>query len=379
MLIGIVGKPSSGKSTFFKAATMLEVKIASYPFTTIEPNQGIGYVRFPCPCKEFGVKCSPQDSLCVNGNRFIPVKLVDVAGLVPGASKGKGMGNKFLNDLVRADALIHIVDASGKTDSEGNPCETHDPCEDVLWLEEEIDRWFVNVIERNLKKIRDKKRAFQVLSGLGIKPMHVERVFENHSLDEREEFARELRRISKPVVIAANKIDLPEAKKNFERIKKRFPEKTVIPCSAEAETALRLAAEKRLISYLPGDSDFEVIANISPRQERALEYIRENVLKPFAGTGVQKVLNTTVFELLNYIVVYPVENENRLTDSRGNVLPNAFLLPKGSTARDLAYRIHSDIGEGFLYAVNVRSKKRVGADYELCNGDVISIVYVKRK
>lgn len=379
MLIGIVGKPSSGKSTFFKAATMLDVKIASYPFTTIEPNQGIGHVRIPCPCRELNVRCSPQDSVCISGNRFVPVKLIDVAGLVPGASEGRGMGNKFLNALVRADVLIHIVDASGKTDSDGNPCDAHDPCEDVLWLEEEIDKWFASVIERNLKKIREKKKAFQVLSGLGIKPEHIEKVFENYSLEQKDEFAKELRKISKPIVVAANKIDLPEAKKNFERMKERFPEKIIIPCSAESEIALRFAAKKGLIEYLPGDGDFEIIASVSPQQQMALEYIRENVLKPFSGTGVQKVLNIAVFDVLNYIAVYPVENENKLSDSKGNVLPNVFLLPKGSTAKELAYKVHTEIGEGFLYAIDVRSKKRVGADYELNNGDVISIICVKRK
>lgn len=378
MLIGIVGKPSSGKSTFFKAATLIDVKIAPYPFTTIEPNQGIAHVRIPCACKEFNVKCVPQDSFCIEGNRFVPVKLLDVAGLVPGASEGKGMGNKFLNDLVKADALIHIVDLSGKTDAEGNPCENYDPAEDILWLENEINKWFIEVVKRNLHKIKDEKKAFQVLSGLGIKEEHLKKAMEKFSIFQIEEFAKELRELSKPIIIAANKIDLPESKSNFEKISKKFSEKIIVPCSAEAEVALRLASEKGFIDYLPGDGEFTIKKPLSPEQEKALEYIKENVLIPFGSTGVQNVINKAVFDLLGYIAVYPVENENKLSDSKGNILPNTFLLPKGSTAKDLAYKVHTDIGEGFLYAIDVRTKKRIGADYELKNGDVISIVAVKR-
>ncbi len=376
MLLGIIGKPSSGKSTFFKAATLVDVKIASYPFTTIEPNQGIGYVRTPCACREFNVQCSPQDGFCIKGNRFIPVKLLDVAGLVPGASEGKGMGNKFLNDLVRADVLIHIVDLSGKTDAEGNPCSGYDPENDITWLENEIDKWFIDVLKRNLHKIRDEKKAFQVLSGLGIKEEHLKKAMDKHDIFQTEEFAKELRKISKPIVIAGNKIDLPEAQENFKRIEKSY--ENIVPCSAEAEIALRLAAEKGFIEYIPGDGDFEIKRNLSPEQEKALEYIRKNVLEKFGSTGVQSVINKAVFEVLGYIVVYPVENESKLSDSKGNVLPNAFLLPKGSTAKDLAYKVHTDIGEGFLYAVDVKTKKRVGAEYILNNGDVISIVSVKK-
>ncbi|MEM4201360.1 MAG: GTPase, partial [Nitrososphaerales archaeon] len=113
MLVGIVGKPNTGKSTFFNAATLMNVPMANYPFTTIQPNYGVAYLRKDCVCKRLNVKDNPVNSVCVNGVRLIPVKLVDVAGLVPGASQGRGLGNKFLDDLRQADALIHVVDASG--------------------------------------------------------------------------------------------------------------------------------------------------------------------------------------------------------------------------------------------------------------------------
>ena len=98
MLIGIVGKTNCGKSTFFKAATLANVEIANRPFVTLKPNQGIGFVKVECPEKQAGKKCSPNHGFCVNGERFIPIKLIDVAGLVPEAHLGKGRGNEFLDD-----------------------------------------------------------------------------------------------------------------------------------------------------------------------------------------------------------------------------------------------------------------------------------------
>ena len=154
MQIGLVGKPSSGKSSFFKAATMINVQIADYPFTTIKPNTGMGYVTTECVCKKYGVKCNPNNSLCVDGIRFVPVKLIDVAGLVPDAHLGKGMGNQFLDDLRQADCLIHVVDCSGLTDAEGKQTKDHNPCEDVRFLEREIDLWFIKIIERALEKYK---------------------------------------------------------------------------------------------------------------------------------------------------------------------------------------------------------------------------------
>src|SRR3989344_2853460 len=131
MLIGLVGKPSVGKSTFFKASTLVDVAIASYPFTTIKPNRGVGYVKVDCIDKEFGLKCQPNHGFCINGIRFVPVELMDVAGLVPGASEGRGLGNRFLDDLRQADAFIHIVDISGTTDAEGKQTKDYNPCNDV--------------------------------------------------------------------------------------------------------------------------------------------------------------------------------------------------------------------------------------------------------
>src|SRR5271157_5635220 len=133
VLVGVVGKPNVGKSTFFAAATLKDVPIADYPFTTIQANVGVAYLRTKCVCKEMGVTDKPRNSICVDGTRLIPVKLVDVAGLVEGASEGRGLGNQFLDEVRQADALIQVVDASGSTDSEGRkvPPGSNDPLKDI--------------------------------------------------------------------------------------------------------------------------------------------------------------------------------------------------------------------------------------------------------
>jgi hypothetical protein len=395
MQIGIVGKPSSGKSSFFSAATLVDVAIANYPFTTIEPNKGIGFVRVECVDKEFNVKCNPRTGFCENGIRFVPVELIDVAGLVPGAHEGKGKGNQFLSDLAQADVLVHVVDASGSTNSEGEPVAlgSHNPSEDVKFLEEEIDLWFFGVLEKNWKKfykvpLDAKLKILEVLSqnlsGIGAKTINIETVlqktgllekkFDNWSEEDKHAFARELRLASKPIVIAANKCDLPNASENVERMKKEFPHLLIIACSAISELTLKKAAKEKKIKYLPGEKSFEVLAELDERQKKGLNYIQKNVLEKFESTGIQEVLEKAVFELLGYIAVFP-GGVKGLTDSFGRVLPDCWLLPKGSTALDFAFTIHTDIGKNFIRAVDVKTKQMIGKEHELKHRDVIEIIH----
>ena len=399
-LLGVVGKPNTGKSTFFSAATLVAAEIANYPFTTIKPNRGVGYVRTSCVHEEFKVNDNPKNSLCLDGVRLVPVELIDIAGIVPGAWEGRGLGNQFLDEIRRADALIHVVDASGGTDCEGKVCKLgeHDPLEDVKFLEHEITMWMVSILKKDWTKIArtaesDKKGIFgpleERLSGLGIKRSHI---FEatrrtglnadkptNWSDDDFLKFVDVLRQISKPMLIAANKIDLPTAQANVERMKEL--DYMVIPCSAEAELVLRRAAEKQLIDYKPGDCDFKIKQpeKLSQGQIKALEAVREKVLQKNGSTGVQEAINTAYFKLLNMITVYPVEDLEHLSDHNGRVLPDAYLIPKGTTARQFAYLIHTELGESFIYAIDARDKRRIGEDAILKDRDVISIVSAKKR
>ncbi len=381
--IGIAGKPNAGKSTFFKAATLADAEIANYPFTTIQPNVGVGYVRVRCVCEELGVKCGE----CIEGWRFIPVKLIDVAGLVPEAHKGRGLGNEFLDNLRQSEAVIHVVDASGSTDAEGNEIGVgeRDPVEDVEFLYNEIDMWFYGILKRNWDKIirrmkAEKKDAAKFLTeqlaGLGFEEWMVREALREvgdvSKLGDEElrVFASELRKRRMQMVIAANKAD-KAPKELINKLLSR-PE-TVVPTSAAYELVLRTAAKNGYIKYLPGDSDFEIIKELNEKQRRALERIRE-FLQEYGSTGVQEAINRVVFDVLDYIVVYPVEDENKFTDTKGNVLPDAMLVKRGTTARELAYMIHTDIGKHFIYAVDARRKMRIAEDYELQNNDVVKIV-----
>lgn len=396
MIIGLIGKANVGKSTFFNAATELAVPAANYPFTTVEPNVGVAHVRVQCACRRFGVQDNPVHSMCIDGNRFVPVKLVDVAGLVPGAHAGKGLGNKFLDDARQADVLIHVVDASGSTDSGGRPVPmgSGDPTYDIQFVEEEFDLWLASLVGRDwAKTAREAESQGQKLeqmlskrlSGLSISEAVIAAIIHSSGLGlaakkptmwtEQDilSFCKLLRTSAKPFVIAANKADLPTADSNIVRMKSAGLE--VVPCAAEAEALLRKASKKGLLHYLPGDGSFEVRKNasLSPQQQKALEIV-DSLIRRYGSTGVQQAINIACFKLLHMIAVYPVEDEFKLSDKKGNVLPDVRLLPNGSTAKDLAATVHADLAKGFLYAVDAASKQRIGADHELRDGDVIKIV-----
>lgn len=393
MLIGLIGKANVGKSTFFSASTDNIVNIANYPFTTVKPNLGVCHVRINCVCTEFGVKDNPVHSICIDGIRFIPVQIIDVAGLVPGAHEGKGLGNKFLDDARQADALIHVIDISGSTDSEGRPVTpgTGDPLEDIRFVEEEFDLWLVSIIKRDMDNIKDldssghntvqvlKKR----LSGLGVTEAALDKVLNKLNLQNKKfkswteqeifDFCQRIRRDVKPVVIAANKADISTTQNNLGELTERYA--NIIPCASELEMLLRKAVKNGFIHYLPGDNSFEIKENtqLSDKQKQALEIV-SNFIKKHGSTGVQEIINLACFNLLEKIVVFPVEDDSKLSDKKGNILPEAYLLNKESTAKDLAHAIHEELGKGFLFAIDVRTKRRLGADHILKNNDVIKIV-----
>ncbi len=389
MQIGLLGKANVGKSTFFSAATETAVASGNFPFTTIEPNVGVAYVQSDCACKHFDLK--HDNELCINGTRLIPIKLIDVAGLVPGAHEGKGLGNQFLDDARQAEVLIHVVDIAGTTDIQGQsvPVGTHDPLEDVSFVQDEFDQWFIEILKREWDKITrevDQKRAKLTdgianrFSGLGIKDYQVQLVLQKQGLITRnpkewddsdiENFVKELRKNTKPMIIAANKADLCQDLDIMKKISD-----TVIPCSAETELLLRKATKAGIINYNSGDNGFKINPEkeIPTPQQKALDLV-STIFSKIESTGIQKILNTAVFDSLNLIAVFPVEDETKLTNKDGVILPDTKLLPQDSTAKDLAGLIHADIAKGFLHAIDCKTKQRISGEQKLKHGDVIKIV-----
>ncbi len=388
--IGLLGKANVGKSTFFSAATETPVQIGNFPFTTIEPNVGVAYIKTDCACKHF--KIDHNLDLCVDGTRFVPVKLVDVAGLVPGAHEGKGLGNQFLDDARQAQILIHVVDISGSTDLQGQPVPvaSHDPLEDIKFVEEEFDLWFKHILDREWDKLtreleQKAVKAVEAIakrfSGLGVTEYDVHEVMQKLDLMTKKTkewsdsdiltFITALRKKTKPIIIAANKADLC---KDLDILKK-ITDCKAVPCSAETELLLRKAAKSGIVEYVPGSSSFSIKddSDISEQQKKALDLVKQ-VFDKIETTGIQKTLNAAVFDALNFITAYPVEDETKLSNKDGDVLPDAKLLPKGSTAKDLARIVHEDIAKGFLHAIDCKTKQRIGADSQLKDGDVVKIV-----
>ena len=398
MLVGVIGKPNVGKSTFFAAATMKDVQIADYPFTTIKPNVGVAYLRTECVCKEMSVTDKPRNSLCMGGTRLIPVRLIDVAGLVEGASQGKGLGNQFLDEIRQADALIHVVDASGSTDQEGRKVQpgSNDPLLDVEMVEREFDLWVYGLVKRDWEKTartteqtggKILEQLADRLTGLSITLADVEQVALRLKLTSEKptlwtdaqlmELVVELRRFTKPSLISANKADLPTAAVNIDRLKGTG--RDVVACASEAELLLRKAAEHGLVSYVPGDPEFTVTApdKLTAAQLNAIRMVEERVMRPLGGTGVQQAINEAYFSLLKAIVVFPVEDDTKLADKNGNVLPDAYVMKGGSTTLDLARTVHTELAEGFLYAIDARTGKRLAGDHVLHNRDIVKIVSTK--
>jgi ribosome-binding ATPase YchF (GTP1/OBG family) len=386
--LALAGKPNCGKSTFFKAATLANVEIANYPFTTIDANHGVAYVRSPCVCRELGTTCG----VCRDGIRFIPIGLIDVAGLVPEAHKGRGLGNQFLDHLRQADGILHILDASGSTDAEGNPvgAGTHDPSGDIEFLEYEMSMWLYGILEKHWSKIQRSSQGktssmvtaiADLIAGLGITADQVKSVELESGLDlaragepDLVRFCRRLLAMAKPMMLVGNRVD--EA---TDPLIEGLRKKGILFATSAGELALRNAASAGIIRYLPGDPSFSVLKpeTLTPAQKAGLQKIAA-VMGKFGGTGVQEALNRAIFSLLDLMVVYPVEDEHRYSDSQGRVLPDAFLMKKGSTPRDLAFRVHTEIGEGFLYAVDARTKMRVKDTHQLKDRDIIKIVSTRR-
>ncbi len=420
MRIGLVGKPNVGKSTYFSAATLAKVDIANYPFCTIEANVGVAFLAAPqtCPCKDLrerlesdgrlepvsqddprqGSICEPRTGTCVAHIRLVPTFLVDVAGLVPGASEGRGRGNAFLSDLANCDALIQVVDAAGLTDIEGNPIAAVDDVEaslkeETAFLTAELDSWIHSILDdgwsRGSRRVQAEGEKglttflHERFTGLGANLSHVLQAldgFRNQWGDidtpwmwpeERvHSLAFYLRQQLFPIHIAANKADSAKGTP-WDAIQANG---MIQPTMADMELALRRADSSGMISYSPGSDTFEIVdeSKLNPAQINALSSMKEKLAQS-GGTGVAELLSRVLFDALDHVVVYPVADETAWKDGEGRILPDAFVVPNGIEAKALAYKVHSDLGDGFIKAVDGRTRRIVGSEHECGDNDVIKI------
>lgn len=424
MRIGLVGKPNVGKSTAFSALTETLVEIANYPFTTIEPNIGVTWlpIRGTCACAELrtrreaagrleptssddprgGSICSPNSGSCSDYRRLVPVTLVDIAGLVPGAHEGRGRGNQFLSDLARCDALVQVVDVAGSTDIEGNPVGSggSDPLEEHMFLLNELDSWILGILSNGWDRAARraqvegdsaiKEHLLERLTGIGANELNVgvgtTAVHREHPSatdplqwgeGELATLASAIRKSMFPISIAANKAD-KSIDTDFSDLSSTVESEggILVPTSAEAELALRRASATGLIDYNLGDLSFQIFEGsekqLSEAQRKALESIAASI-SSWDGGGLVGLLSEVVFGQLSRIVSYPVQDETHWVDGEGNPLPDAILIPRGTTSRGLAYSVHSDLGDGFVRAIDARSGRVIGADHELTDGDIVSI------
>ena len=399
--IGLIGKTNTGKTTFFNSATLSSEEISSYPFTTKKPVTGTAHAVTLCVHPEFKIQDNPNNSKCVEGWRYIPIKLIDLPGLIKDAWKGKGLGNQFLSIAAQSDVLLHVVDASGGIDSTGKITEvgTGDPISDFADIEEELIMWYHKILEGNRDKVSKLIRTGTDISdaitdlyrGIGVTTTHVKETLRATGLEEKDfddfdnadskKFASYLRKSSKPTLIVANKIDVEGADKNFSRLRERYNDLIVIPVSGDSEFSLRRAEQKGLIKYSPGSEQFEIIKSdeLNEKQTNALKFIQKGIMGEYMRTGVQFAINVAVFKLLKMNSIYPVANEKNLSDKKGRVLPDLLLLKNGATIKDLAKEIHSDLTKGLLYGKDLRYNLRLPIDYQLRDRDVVSIISAAKK
>lgn len=368
-LIGIVGKPSSGKSTTLNSLTDASAQVGAFPFTTIEPNRATGYLQVNCACSRVGLQklCKPNYGWCENGLRHIPIMLLDVAGLVPGAHSGRGLGNKFLDDLRHADALIHVVDVSGTTDAEGKNTRGYDPLQDIVWLQDEIRLWIEGNLHKRWGSIVRKHTATkssavdtlqQQFGGYGSHASMIQRALgripglpplEQWDNEWITEVVKSFMQEKFPTVLALNKMDHPDADKNVSKIMLKYPDVKCVLTSAITEVFLRKLKKQGFIRYEEGTEfvdTFEDDDTLKPLDEKLIqriEVIRDLVLYRFGSTGVVQVLQAAA-STLNLIPVYTVRNIHTFAGGNGeNVFRDCFLVKKGTTVGKVATYIMGDV------------------------------------
>ncbi|KAI1007677.1 putative GTP-binding protein [Podosphaera aphanis] len=361
-----------------------EIAAKDFSFTTIDPQRAVGYLQIDCACKRYNLsqRCRPNYGSCVEGKRSVPIELLDVAGLVPGAHEGKGLGNKFLDDLRHADALIHVVDVSGTTDAEGKATRGYDPSHDIVWLRSEIVQWILGNLTQKWGSIKRRHIAVKAtavetlqgqFSGYGSTTPVIARTLDRLALKEPlESWTPEI--IKKvveaftdekfPTVIALNKIDHADADKNILKITKVQNPQSIVLCSAISEIFLRKLAKQGFVRYTEG-SEFVYtrddlieegdptgggLRELDDKLRTRIENLKDMVLYRFGSTGVVQVLSRAA-ELLGLVPVFPVRNATAFSSGTSNsqvVFRDCVLVNRGSTVGDVARKVLGDTPVAYI-------------------------------
>ncbi|KAF9540035.1 hypothetical protein EC957_004702 [Mortierella hygrophila] len=389
VVIACVGKPSAGKSSFLNAVTDATAKVGNYPFTTIKPNNGIAYFPIECPCKRFNKTrlCAPRYGRCIDGKRFVPIQILDVAGLVPGASEGQGLGNQFLDDLRHANALIHVVDVSGTTDANGKETVGYDPIGDIEWLRGEVHSWILGNLNKRWSQIVRRHVAVKAstaetlhnqFSGYGATLSLVQKSLDRSGVKEPMD-TWEKETILKvvdaflderfPTVIALNKIDLPDSDKNISKIMRKYDQNKIVLSSALAETFLRKLHKQKFIHYEEGTDNVQTKedmpdSDLKPLDEKLqnrIEKVQDLVLYRYGSTGVQDVVLKAV-EILGLVPAFPVKSLTTFANTNGKgVFRDCVLLWPGTTVLEFADIVHPEIAKHYLGAETIGNRK-IGED-----------------
>lgn len=316
----------------------------------------------------------------MNGLRSVPIELLDVAGLVPGAHQGRGLGNKFLDDLRHADALIHVVDVSGTTDAEGKATRGYDPSVDIEWLRGEILRWVEGNLMEKWGSIKRRHVAIKAnpvdtlqgqFSGYGSTRDVVARTLDRLALKEpldawsNETISRVVDQFVEekfPIVLALNKIDHADADKNIAKIAKMVPATRMVLCSAISEVFLRKLAKQGYVRYVEGsefvdtrddlieqgEADGGGLKECDEKLKTRIENLKDMVLYRFGSTGVVQVLSRAA-DVLGLVPVFPVKNTHTFgAASTGPVFRDCVLVKKNSTVSDVARKIMGDAPINFI-------------------------------